>query len=218
MLRVTMITNAVNCRLPTQLVMNEWIGINGTFSQIIRWKRKPIWLPQAKSKLFKVPPRLRLPQEESGEILRLYNHYRTYRKSIREYLVQLMEASQVQFDEELLKKAEEEDYTKCWNINEEWNKEVGKVRQIRLEKQHQDRKQQTLQIISEKRERHRQMMEKIEERVKKAKIEADTFITRENIDRAIEEALANVVDYNAAIDKEGNFYRKNVTSEQQASV
>ncbi|XP_015119100.1 probable 28S ribosomal protein S26, mitochondrial, partial [Diachasma alloeum] len=151
-------------------------------------------------------------------ILRLYNHYRTYRKSIREYLVQLMEASQVQFDEELLKKAEEEDYTKCWNINEEWNKEVGKVRQIRLEKQHQERKQQTLQIISEKKERHRQMMEKIEERVKKAKIEADTFITRENIDRAIEEALANVVDYNAAIDKEGNFYRKNVTSEQQASV
>ncbi|XP_063979593.1 small ribosomal subunit protein mS26 [Diachasmimorpha longicaudata] len=218
MSRVTMIANAVNCRFPTQLMMNEWIGINGTFSQIIRWKRKPVWLPQAKSKLFKVPPRLHIPKEESVEILRLYNHYRTYRKSIREYLVQLVKASQVQFDEASVRKAEEEDYARCCIINEEWNKEVSKTRDIRLAKEKEARKEHTLQMISMKKEKQRLMMEKIEEKVKKAKLEAVTFITPDNIDRAIEEALANVVDYNAAIDKNGNYYGKNVTNEQQASV
>ncbi|XP_011296782.1 probable 28S ribosomal protein S26, mitochondrial [Fopius arisanus] len=218
MLRASMIATAVNSRVSTQLVMNEWIGINATFAQIIRWKRKPIWLPQAKSKLFKVPPRLRLPQEEAVEILRLYNNYRTNRKSIRGYLEQLMQASQVQFDEVSLKNAEEEDYANCSKINDEWNKELAKRREIRLAKEKENRIQETLKIFNEKKQLNEKIMEEIEGKVKRARMEAKTFITRENIDRAIEEALADVVDYNAAIDKEGRLYGKSVDNKQQASV
>lgn len=60
----------------------EWIGINSTFSQAIRWHRKPLYLGPAKSKLFKVPQRYLIPRPEDVEILRLFNNYRTYKKSL----------------------------------------------------------------------------------------------------------------------------------------
>lgn len=47
------------------------------------WKRKPAWLPIAKSKMFKFPPRPVIPDEEREEIKLLFNHYRTAVKSLR---------------------------------------------------------------------------------------------------------------------------------------
>lgn len=47
------------------------------------WKRKPIWLPMAKTKVFKIPPRPVVPPEEYEEMKRIHNHYRTVVKSIR---------------------------------------------------------------------------------------------------------------------------------------
>jgi hypothetical protein len=41
--------------------------------------------------------------------------------------------------------------------------------------------------------------------------QASSFITRENIDQAIEEALANPVDYNFSIDLQGNIHRGRLT-------
>lgn len=44
--------------------------------QSIRYRRKPRWLPVAKSKIFRVPERIILPIDEKLEIQRLYNNYR----------------------------------------------------------------------------------------------------------------------------------------------
>lgn len=57
------------------------------------------------------------------------------------------------------------------------------------------------------REREEERMEKIEALVKKEKELSKTFITRENLETAIEHALANPVDYNFSIDLHGNIYR-----------
>jgi len=81
MIRAAQITNANT--LTSIIGFSESFIPNSVYTQCIRWKRKPIWLPTAKSKLFRVPKRPETPIEEQEEIKRLYNHYRTYMSSIR---------------------------------------------------------------------------------------------------------------------------------------
>lgn len=52
------------------------ISNNPACVQSVRWRRKPRWLPMAKSKLFKIPPRPVMPEEEKHEWLRLNNNYK----------------------------------------------------------------------------------------------------------------------------------------------
>lgn len=52
------------------------ISNNPVCVQSVRWRRKPRWLPTARSKMFKVPERHILPDEEKQEWLRLNNNYR----------------------------------------------------------------------------------------------------------------------------------------------
>lgn len=56
---------------------------NSVYTQCVRWKRKPIWLPPAKSKMFRIPKRPVIPEEDKLELQRLYNNYRTYMTSFR---------------------------------------------------------------------------------------------------------------------------------------
>lgn len=56
---------------------------NNLFQQIVRWRRKPRWLPVAKSKLYKVPKRPEISESERNELFRLHTNYKTQVKSIR---------------------------------------------------------------------------------------------------------------------------------------
>ena len=49
------------------------------------WARKALGSPVAKSKLFRVPQKPQLPEDESREIRRLFNNYNTDMKSLRYY-------------------------------------------------------------------------------------------------------------------------------------
>lgn len=44
--------------------------------QCVQYHRKPRWLPQAKSKVFRVPERRKQNDDEKAELLRLHNHYK----------------------------------------------------------------------------------------------------------------------------------------------
>lgn len=59
------------------------------------------------------------------------------------------------------------------------------------------------QQIEAEKEKQRQILELAEEIVKKEKEASATFITEENIDEAIDNALNNTVDYNFAIYSNG---------------
>ena len=50
------------------------------------WSRKPLDAPVAKSKLFRVPQKPTLPEDEKAEIRRLFNNYKTNMKSLRYYI------------------------------------------------------------------------------------------------------------------------------------
>lgn len=51
-------------------------GQNGLALEFVRWRRKPRWLPTAKSKLFRVPERKQQTPEEKAELMRLHNNYK----------------------------------------------------------------------------------------------------------------------------------------------
>lgn len=172
-----------------------------------RWARKPISLGTAKSKLFRVPKRPQIPIEEAEEIKRLFNNYRTNMKSVRKYLESKYAVSTLETsDPEQQKKIFEEDFARCMEINDQWNAQQKVLR----EKQMADRLQREIELakstIAEYEKQHQLQMEQIEDIVRQEKERSKTFITPDSLDEAIENALANVVDYNYAIDLEGNKY------------
>lgn len=185
-----------------------------------RWARKPISLGTAKSKLFRVPKRLVVPKEEDEENKRLFNNYRTNMKSIRKYLeskyaVGLFETS----DPEQQRRAFEEDFIRCKEINDQWNAEQKIIRERQTAKMLQEEIELAKSAIAKYKEQQKVQMQQVEEMVRQEKEKSKTYITPDNIDAAIEQALATVVDYNYAIDLEGNkYYGRERTPDSQKEV
>lgn len=175
--------------------------------QCVRWYRKPRWIPTAKSKLFRVTCRVRLPEGERQEFTRLNNNYRAHMKSLKHYFAEKTKSQTTALDViEEQKQKEQEDYNRCVKENEIWNAEVAKLREARLEKEQQDTREKILQSLMQHKEQQKLLFTQAEIFVRQEKEKSKTFITAENIDEAIERALVNHVDYNFAIDTEGNRY------------
>ncbi|XP_029660899.1 probable 28S ribosomal protein S26, mitochondrial [Formica exsecta] len=179
---------------------------NSVYTQCVRWKRKPLWMPTAKSKVFRVPKKPVIPVEEHLEAQRLYNNYRTYITSLRAYLVQVAKENEVQYDHTVIEQAEKEDFQACSVINDEWNAEVAKIREDRLANMREKRKESILQKLLQQEKQEEERRNYIDEHIRKVKEESLTFITAENVDAAIEECLTNIIDYNRALDLKGNWY------------
>ncbi|CAK9824720.1 Probable 28S ribosomal protein S26, mitochondrial [Anthophora retusa] len=180
---------------------------HGPCIQSVRWKRKPIWLPTAKSKLFRIPPPPVPRPEEYEELKRLHNNYRTLMKSLRQFFIDY-EAKKVQvFSEKFVKHNAEEDFKICSYINDIWNKEVAALREQRLATERKLRVEEINMKVKEKAIRDLNIQERVDAEIRKAKEEAVTFITQDNIDEAIKNTLETIVDHNFAIDSNGNFYK-----------
>lgn len=109
-------------------------------------------------------------------------------------LLQTPEQVQAEFDESL-------------RINSAWNAECAKVRAGRMEKKMKEQEQYVLERLAAKEERDEERRLKVREAIKLQERDSMHFITEANIDEAIERALANVVDYNFAIDLDGNMIK-----------
>lgn len=118
-----------------------------------------------------------------------------------------MQENKVQSDEVDSEQIEEENFKACSAINDEWNAEVAKKREIRLAEMRAKHRNIVLQNLLK--QEHMQEMQKtrLNKLVRKVKEESVTFITAENVNAAIEECLANIVNYNRALDLEGNWHK-----------
>lgn len=83
---------------------------------------------------------------------------------------------------------------------------MAKMREVRLATEREQYKEKVLKKIVKVEEKMEHLKKQADEKIKKAKEESVTFITAENIDAVIEECLANVVNYNRAMDLNGNWY------------
>ncbi|XP_046750025.1 probable 28S ribosomal protein S26, mitochondrial [Diprion similis] len=197
-----------NTLLAGSSAVNGSLGIlsnlpNTVCVQCVRWKRKPLWLGTAKSKLFRIPVRPKIPEDEKKELMRLHNNYRTLVRSIRFHITEAVIGSQAQVNTALRVKEEEEDFVRCVALNDKWNESKAKARNERLDEAREVRKADILRKIIAKETIAAKQLKNIEATVKRVKQEAVTFITEKNIDQAIEDALNNPVNHDWALDLEG---------------
>lgn len=175
--------------------------------ECVRWRRKPRWLPVAKSKMFRVPPRTITPEDEKLELMRLYNNYRTQMKGIRSYLHGEYNVKSVIIDTEEHEKIFMEEFKACSAINDAWNEQRKKERESRHNQELEKAKQIAYKRLDEHVALQEKLLESAEEMIKKEKVLSKTFITPETLDEAIEHALKNPVDNNFSIDLDGNIYK-----------
>jgi len=125
----------------------------------------------------------------------------------RAYIRQIVKENEMQFNKTVVNKlTEEEDFKACNAINDEWNAEIAKMREIKLTEMRERRKNAILKNILRKEQNQEIKEMRLNEWVKKIKEESVTFITAENVDAAIEECLTNIVNHNRALDLEGNWH------------
>uniref|UniRef100_A0A182SH54 Small ribosomal subunit protein mS26 n=1 Tax=Anopheles maculatus TaxID=74869 RepID=A0A182SH54_9DIPT len=176
----------------------------------VRFRRKPRWLGTAKSKLFRVPERKKQIEEEIEELKRLHNNYRTQMKAVRHFLRDEVEAYKLVSRAGLVLQTpeqEEAEWQEALRRNEEWNQQTAAKREERLAAERAARKEYILERLVLKEQREMDKQEQIEAKVRVEKEHSKTFITRDNIDKAIELALVQPTSFNFALDRDGNLHR-----------
>lgn len=176
--------------------------------QCVRWRHKPRWLPVAKTKMWRIPPRKEYPEEQTARLLTWFNNYRTQMKALHLYLAEQQKAQETgpEVIAERLRLEELKD-VECAKLNDEWNASVAKLREARLIRQAEERRLKIEADLIESERKRLEKIQEIEEVVRREKELSSTFITRENIDVAIEKALNETVDFNYCIDLKGNIYK-----------
>ncbi|CAH2054060.1 unnamed protein product, partial [Iphiclides podalirius] len=107
---------------------------------------------------------------------------------------------------EMSQKLEAEEWEQCVQLNEKWNAQVAAEREERRKKELEAMEEYALKRIEAKDKALRKRIVKASEKIKVQKSLSSTFITPEKLDEAIDYALANPIDYNFAIDLQGQRY------------
>ncbi|XP_017072219.1 probable 28S ribosomal protein S26, mitochondrial [Drosophila eugracilis] len=205
------------CQLLTQSALPAGkTGANSFALEFVRWRRKPRWLPVAKSKMFRVPERKKQSEEERTELMRLHNQYKTQLRSVRQFLREEVihhEETSTADHIVLTVEQEEAEFQKCLEANAAWNAAIAKERDQRLAKEREEKVAYVQERLEARQVREEERREQAQQRVLLEIERSKTYITRENLDAAIETALANPVDHNFAIDLAGNLYPGRSTSQ-----
>ncbi|KAJ8709404.1 hypothetical protein PYW07_009230 [Mythimna separata] len=171
--------------------------------------RKPRWLPVAKSKIYRIPKRPVISEDERLELMRLHNNYKTQMRSIRRFYHEEMikeKSTRESASSEMSQRLEAEEWARCVELNEKWNAQVAVEREERRKLEVAALEEYALKKIEADDIKLKERIAKASEEIKKQKELSSTFITPENLDAAIDHALANPIDYNFAIDLKGNKY------------
>ncbi|XP_072433661.1 small ribosomal subunit protein mS26 [Chiloscyllium punctatum] len=170
--------------------------------------------PPAKSKA----DRRRIPTPvDPAELLVLKERYRQH--------VAVIGALRAEFKEEMLRKryeeevgslAEEraqleaEEHQRLMAFNKLENERLQKIREERLQREAEEEQEQKLQAAISREKKKIEFLKEKEQEVLQLQEEVKNFITLENLDQRIAEALDNPKNYNFAIDTEGRIIRSPV--------
>ncbi|XP_031165963.1 28S ribosomal protein S26, mitochondrial [Sander lucioperca] len=168
--------------------------------------------PVAKSKegRIKVPPPV-----DPVEMVVLKERYTEYQL--------MMRALRLEFKEEVLRKkyeeetgslAEErarqeaEEHRALMAFNNQENLRMLKLRILRIQKEKEEAERKQVEAAIQREQEQQESIKEKERDILKLQEEAKNFITLENLDQRIEEALDNPKNYNFAIDKEGRVVKQ----------
>uniref|UniRef100_A0AAY5LBR8 Small ribosomal subunit protein mS26 n=1 Tax=Esox lucius TaxID=8010 RepID=A0AAY5LBR8_ESOLU len=170
--------------------------------------------PKAKSKLgrIKTPPPV-----DPVEMVVLTERFKEYDL--------IMRALRLEFKEEMLRKRyeeevgslaeerakqEEKEHRSLMAWNQEENLRMLKIRELRVQKEMEDAKLKKTEAAILRQQALEDLVKEKEEDIIRLHEEAKTFITLENLDQRIDEALDNPKNYNFAIDKNGRVVKRTV--------
>lgn len=184
---------------------------SGPLIQTVRWI-KPRFKPIAKSKMFLVRKPTPVDPEEYKQLKFLNNAYSTHMRSLRHFfLMQLQEKIK---QAEMVKKTDFsediQEFEQLLKENELWNEEVKQIREADMAKAQAEAE---LHQLRKKEKFERRKLNRIlaaEEKILKEK--NTIFILDENLDQEIEKVIDSRVDYNFAIDKQGNVIKNEMES------
>ncbi|CAH6787870.1 28S ribosomal protein S26, mitochondrial [Phodopus roborovskii] len=168
--------------------------------------------PPAKSKVgrVKMPPAV-----DPAEFFVLTERYRQYRLTVsairREFVSEVRKKayearSGVLAERKVQEAAAEHRELMDWNREE--NRRLQELRIARLQLEAQDQEQRQAEDQAQRAREKQAWVQLKEQEVLQLQEEAKNFITRENMEKRIEEALNSPKDYNWAITREGKVVRK----------
>jgi len=172
--------------------------------ECVRW-RKRRWAPIAKSKEFREPPP-RKPKntEEYEELKTRYAHYRTQVKAIRLYFQSERKRQEQEAVSEEVFAEKERKFQALLATNDKWNEDTRKIREERQALEDIKIEDRTLARLIDYEERLEKQKLLSEKQVEKEMELVKEFFDMDNLDLEIEKVLNRRVNYNFAIDLEGN--------------
>lgn len=172
---------------------------------IVRYARKPIWMPTAPSKLFRIPEHTFYSPEEIIEIKKLDAAYKAQLQSISEFMrIEFFIPAEQSggLPNEFIEREKEED-EKIYRENERKNQEIAKQKEEFMANQFRSLEEQ---VLDEKLSREDFLMRKgmeLDEYIKAQKADPLSVVTPDNIEIAIDRAMDNPVDFEYCIDRRG---------------
>lgn len=135
--------------------------------------RKPRWVPIAKSKIFRIPKRPVVPEEERLELLRLHNNYKTQMRAIRRFYHEDMikeKSTKDSASSEMSQRLEADDWARCVELNEKWNAKVALERDERRKREIASMEEYTMARIEAKDKELRARIERASKEIKREKV------------------------------------------------
>lgn len=175
---------------------------------VVRYARKPIWMPTAPSKLFRIPEHTFYSQDEIKKIRSLHESYRAQALSVAEFMKHefFLPASQSGgLSKEFIDKELENDK----QIYEENDRENARIAKLKKEVMLDRIRETEDKLMEEKLRREEELLhisQKIDDFVREQKSDPDCVVTEENIEEMIEKAIESPVSHQFFIDKSGKKY------------
>lgn len=170
--------------------------------------RKPIWYPTAPSKLFRIPENTFYNEDEVRILRELFVAFRAQERSISEFMKHEFYLPAQQsggLPTEFIQKEIEIDK----QLREENDRENARVAELKKEYLNNRLKEMEEKLIEEKtlrEQKYSQIAKKVDEYITRRIAETDSFVTPENIESKIENAINNPVSFEFFIDPRGKRY------------
>eukprot|EP00095_Tigriopus_kingsejongensis_P002265 snap_masked-scaffold633_size121756-processed-gene-0.14 protein:Tk02265 transcript:snap_masked-scaffold633_size121756-processed-gene-0.14-mRNA-1 annotation:"probable 28s ribosomal protein mitochondrial precursor" len=174
--------------------------------------RKPRWVLPAPSKKFKLPPTDHTPEPEIHLMNHLKVKYNEHYSAVTQYLHEdFMKYSDVGEVAKQEAEKEEIEHMDLLAQNQAANAQVAEARVQRKAEELERLKREAEEDLTQIQKQERNRLEALELRVASETESVKNAVTLANLEQKIEEALANPVDHEYAIDTEGHIYHGRYT-------
>lgn len=170
--------------------------------------RKPIWQPTAPSKLYRIKKKPEYSPTEQAQRDHLDYTYDINMKSIKHFLRKEFYLPTVESESRPAKTVldDSEEQARLIKENEEDNRRIAGMREERLAEFKADMNAELMMMSMKEEEEKRRIGEQFDVLVRQEIERSKTYITRENLDDKIEEALTHSTNYEFAIDTSGKVH------------